>query len=467
MKDNRLIRINEYYNIPKEKFDEFGVLNSFINYDVPMFVNPKLLDKSDVSELEDANQKIVVYFERLIKMLLKTNGKDVLWNMLKRYFSFKEPVGVGLGNSVNSTNGRGLSGAIAENCLKTLKEIVDLGFEDPDIYKLLFLVQDNIGVDRISDMICRILYDNLLEYTNNMIEKLDIKDYYEKDGLKRLKRPNGSELILMPSQILSDIPDVVTHEDIITCADKNNEIKEYLSEYFKKAYVNVTDINNSTQTQLRECVLNSKTLIKELLKNSKSKEINNYDYSRDDYAIFGRMDNIIENVSSKQEIFENNLKEVKSLNELCEALLRVYKFSIESLGINEEFYSESRKNKIRREQVSHKLFILVLETAKHFTNFEYSYESKVGNGQIEFVITNNKEKIIMEFKLTTNDLVHGYDKQLPEYIKRYKPSFCYYVIIDVIGNNKLSNFYKNKKESLSNCSIFEIDATIKPSPSNL
>ena len=209
MTNSKLIRISDYFNISRDKFDELGILNSLIYYDVPMFVNPRLLNNSNVPELKNGEEKIIKHFETTIKMLLKTNGHDKLWEALKIHFSFKEPSGIGLGTCMNSTDGRGLTGTIAENCLNTLKEIIDLGFEDPEIYKLLFLVQGNIGVDRISDMICRILYEDLLLYTHNMIEKLGIKNYYEKKGIKRLKRPNGKDLILIPSSILSDIPDVI------------------------------------------------------------------------------------------------------------------------------------------------------------------------------------------------------------------------------------------------------------------
>lgn len=467
MKESKLIRISDYYNISRDKFEENGILNSFIYYDVPMFVNPRLLNNSDVKELKSGQEKIIKHFETTIRMLMKTNKNDIFWRALKKHFSFKEPSGIGLGTSINSIEGRGLTGKVAENCLITLKEIVDLGVDDPEIYKLLFLVQENVGVDRISDMICRILYDELLLYTHNMVEKLGIKDYYEENGIKRLKRPNGKELVLIPSSIVSDIPDVIDPSDIIECTTCNEEVKEYLCDYFEKAYINVTDINNATIEEKKKCILGSKILIEELLKISKDKKIENYDYSRDGLALFGRMDSIIEIVSSNKEMFSNNLCKINSLNDLCRYLLDTYKFCIENLGINEELYSDDGRNKIRREQVSHKLFILVLETAKQFVKYNYFYESKTGNGQIEFVICNNDEKILMEFKLTTNDLVHGYDKQLLEYIKRHKATYSYYVIIDVTGKDKIKSFYKNKTKTHSNCSIFEIDATLKPSPSNL
>lgn len=465
--ETKLVRINEYFNIEKEKFNQLGILNSLINYDVPMFVNPKLLNSSKIEEFSNSENKIIKHFEKTIKLLKITNKNDLSWKALKKHFSFLEPSGIGLGTSMNSTNGRGLTGTIAGNCLHTLKEIVDMGIDDPDIYKLLFLVQENIGVDRISDMICRIIYDDLLMYTDHMIERLGIKDFYVKDGIKRLKRPNGKELILMPSSILSDIPDVIDTDDIMDCSQRNNEIKEYLCDYFEKAYVNVTDFNNSTVEEIKKCIFGSEDLIRKLIEVSKNKEIDNYDFTNDNFALFDRMDSIINCVQNNYPLLKNNFNEITSLNELAESLLKTYKFCIEKLGINEEFYSDDKRNKIRREQVSHKLFIIILETSKIFTNYEYFYESKTGNGQIEFVLTHKNEKILMEFKLTTNNLVHGYDIQLPEYIERHKANYSYYVIIDVTGGNEIDNFYKNKTKNNSNCSIFEIDATIKPSPSKL
>jgi len=466
-KNNTLIRISEYYKIDKEKMKSLGVLDAYMNYDIPMYVNPKLLKNSCVKELENGEKEIISFFEKIILYLIKTNKNDGYWKALKKMFSFKEPSGIGLGTSLYSTDGRGLTGTIAKNSLVIMKEIVDLGVTDPEMYKLLFLIQENVGVDRISDMICRILYKDLELYTNNMIEKLEIKKYYIQNGLKKLKRPNNKELILLPTNILSDIPLVIDRNDIIECSNKNLEIKEYLCEFFSKAYVNITDLNNASVQQINECVMNSKDLINELLINSSEKPVKGYDYKKDDLALFTTIDKILNFVKENSEIFEKNFNNVTSLKDLTNRLLETFKFSIENLGINEELYSDNNKNKIRREQVSHKLFIEVLETASSFTRFQYDYEPCKGNGKIEFVLYREKEKVLVEFKLSTNDLVHGYDKQLPEYIKRFKATYSYYVIINVTTQKDIDNFYKKKTKIHDNCKIVEIDGTIKPSPSKM
>lgn len=465
-----LIKLSEYYDIDPIKFEELGVLDSLIFFDTPLFLNPKLLAKSAIPEFKNSQDKIIKHYETTINLLKKTNCNDVYWKAVKKHFNFPEPSGIGLGTSIKSTDGNGLTGLTAENCLQTLKEIVNLDIEDPTMYRLLFLVQENIGVDRISDMICRIIYDDLCLYSNNMIDKLGIKEYYIDDdnNLKYLKRPNGKRLFLLPAALLSEIPDVVNSSDIQSITEYNQQIKEYLCDFFDKAYTNVTIFHDAKKEKIRECLLGNKELVNELLNEGQSKIAEVYDYAHDPLGIVNNLEVIREKIMQYQEIFTKLIESPKSLNDFVNKLLTVYKKCIEELGLNEELYyidSKTKRRNIRKEITSHRLFIIVLEVAKQLKLYDYSFEPKVGNGQVEFVIYNMKEKILVEFKLSKNNLIHGYDKQLPLYVKRYEATSTFYVIVKVENSNSVDNFYKNKKSTLSNCSVIEIDGTIKKTPS--
>lgn len=175
MEYSRLIRIDEYLNIREEDLKKAGIYNGYIFLDSPLFLNPKLLNNNKIPEFYDAENIIVSHFEKTI-MLLKSvkecSNKDVWWKMAKRHFYFPEPEEIGLGTSIDSIDGNGLTGKTAEKCLKTFKNIIDKDIEDSYMYRLLYLVQENIGVDRISDMLCTIIYENLLEFklnTNDLI----------------------------------------------------------------------------------------------------------------------------------------------------------------------------------------------------------------------------------------------------------------------------------------------------------
>ena len=468
--NSALDRISDCYEVNHEKFEELGVLDSFVNFDTPLYLNPKLLSSTDIPEFKYSKQKIIDHYEKTILWLQKTNFHDPYWKALKKHYSFPEPSGVGLGNSHNSTDGNGLTGITAENCLRTLKSIVDLGVNDPEIYKLLFLVQENVGVDRISDMLCRIIYDDLVLYTNNMIEKLGINGYEEdkKSSMKYLLRPNGKKMLLIPADLLSEIPSVADISDIETVISSNEEMKEYLCDFFDEAYLNITKLKGFTIDKIKKSVLSNRDLVLSILGEANNKEVDVYDYTHDPLGIINNVD-YLRDFINENKVIDTKLR-IDTLKDFVEQMLIVLKKCIENLGLNNELYfidPATKRYNLKREIVSHRLFIVVLETAKFLKLFDFSFESKVGNGQVEFVIYNMKEKILVEFKLTTNILVHGYDKQLPEYLKRYEATYAFYVIIDVMGGTLIDDFYKNKKENHSNCSIFEIDGRIKKSPSKL
>ena len=471
MRINSLLdRISDCYEVSHEKFEELGVLDSFVNFDTPLYLNPKLLSSTNIPEFKTSRQKIINHYEKTILLLQKTNFHDPYWKALKKHYSFPEPSGVGLGNSHNSTDGNGLTGIIAENCLRTLKSIVDLGVNDPEMYKLLFLIQENVGVDRISDMLCRIIYDDLVLYTNNMIEKLGINGYEvdKKNSMKYLLRPSGKKMLLIPAELLSEIPSVADISDIDAVVSSNEEMKEYLCNFFDEAYLNITKLKGFCIDEIKESVLSNKKLILSILCEANNKEVEVYDYIHDPLGIVNSVD-FLRMFINENKVIDTKLK-VSSLNDFVEQMLIVLRRCIENLGLNNELYfidPTTKRYNLKKEIVSHRLFIVVLETAKTLKLFDFSFEPKVGNGQVEFVIYNMKEKILVEFKLSTNNLVHGYDKQLPEYIKRYEATSAFYVIISVMGGTSVECFYKVKKENHANCSIFEIDGRLKEPPSKL
>jgi hypothetical protein len=157
---------------------KYGVYNGYVNIDSELYINPKLLIDCNIPEFENSYNKINDYFESIIIQLKKcksTSANDLMWRLALKMFCFQEPNGVALGNSNLSINGNGLNGKTASDALIKLKEMIDNNIDDPQIFGMLAIVQDNIGVDRISDMISNIIYEDLLTYTENVLKKLNIK----------------------------------------------------------------------------------------------------------------------------------------------------------------------------------------------------------------------------------------------------------------------------------------------------
>ena len=484
---NKLQRVNEYLGVTQKEFERLGIYNGYSNIDSELFINPKLLNSCDIPEFRNSYTKVVNHFEKIIRLLKKckkTSKDDLMWDLALKMFSFPEPKGVALGTSDLSIEGNGLSGETAENALIKLKEMIDNDIDDPMIFGMLAIIQKNIGVDRISDMISNIIYDDLLDYTQNMLIKLKINDYesveYNNKIYKLKLRENGSILILLPKSILSNIPPFVDSRSIQEIIDKNIEIKKQIYKMFYEAntklkskkisQVNVKDLDkDQIYTIVKEFNLHSN-----ILKANSDLKVKPYDFDIDSNGIHKPIEKIAEMYAKRENDVVQNILNVRNENfsSLIEDLINNFKFIIESKGLNKDLYNNVKtKNgktylRPRHEGTAHRFFISTLEGIKTIFNFDYTYEPKSSNGEVDFRFFRNDEIILVEFKLSSNNLLDGYNNQLTEYMIREKSNLGYLVVINVTDNKSVENFLKNVKHE-DNKKIIVIDGTLKSSPSKI
>lgn len=465
-----LTKCSEYLNIDPIKMEKLGVYDGYIFMDSPLYINPKNL--SGVLEFKDSEKIIISFFERLIvilKQVKQKNNRDIFWKMANKLFHFPEPEGVFLGTSINSVKGKGLTGKTAEEALKKLKDIVDSGIDDPHIFELLSVIQDNIGVDRVSDMIASILYKEILKYNERILKELGLLETDLKIEMNESlipKNPNGKKILLMPQSILSAIPIAATYDDIIIVIKENEEIKKYVSEIIGKATKSL--LQKQGKEENFKLIVSNKKFISNLVNYVSEKNVASYDFQMDFQGIYKPFDNYKKLIEKNNEFLKIDSSN-KNLYEVIGEIINRYKFSIENLGVNEElYYIDSNGREVPKNEItSHRLFIIALEQAKLINSFDYTLEAKASNGRIEFKVVsqNSPEKVLIEFKLNTNKLVHGYKVQLVEYMKRFETNQAYYVIIKVEKNNSIENFHKQIKAYKNNMKVVEIDALKKDSPS--
>lgn len=192
-------------------------------------------------------------------------------------------------------------------------------------------------------------------------------------------------------------------------------------------------------------------MIESALENMRNKDVSDYDQSFESkyeemikmcfYGVTG-----LETLTNKTEIYE-----------ITKALLNHYKHIIENT------YASSFDLTEVKEKGFQFLFMLILETVKHTLNISVNYEPKKSSGQVEFMVKRGNDGVPVEFKLSSNDLVKGYGKQLVAYQKSGLHSKAFYVILQ---NNDydLSKFY-NRVSIDSNREIMVIDCKRKEAPS--
>lgn len=484
---DKLCRVSEYLEASHADFDKYGIYDGYANTDSELYINPKLLKRCTVSELKGSYNKVVSHFMKIIDLLRKSkemSSNDLMWQCALKMFSFPEPNGVALGTSELSINGNGLNGETAENALKKLKEMVDNGIDDPQIFGLLAVIQKNIGVDRVSDMISNIIYDDLLKYSENMLKKINISELSEVEYLNKKyyikKRPNGSNLILIPKQILSNIPPFIDYYSIQEIIDENINIKQEIYSMFyeankklKNKTISQVNIQDLEKEQVFE-IIKKFNLYTKILNNNSLITVEPYDFEIDEDGIHKPIDKISKMYADREKDVVSEVLRIRNsdFSGLVEDLISNYKFIIENKGLNQDLYHEIKTKsgkkyfRNKNEGFSHRLFIATIEGIKKIKNFDYTFEPKSANGELDFRFTRGDEVIVVEFKLSTNKLKHGYNTQLVEYMKREKSYQGYYVIIKVKDDNSVENFLKNTK-IVDERKVIVIDGLIKESPSHM
>lgn len=101
------------------------------------------------------------------------------------------------------------------------------------------------------------------------------------------------------------------------------------------------------------------------------------------------------------------------------------------------------------------LFYAITRNLCKSHNVDLCRESDSGIGRLDMKVSSGYAKVAIEMKLSTNaDLEHGYEKQLPAYMRAEEADYGIYLVVDIPGghNDKIESV-KKKAEVKANNSI--------------
>ena len=126
--------------------------------------------------------------------------------------------------------------------------------------------------------------------------------------------------------------------------------------------------------------------------------------------------------------------------------------------------SDSRKS----EKTTQRLFFAVAYAYCKSNSIDITPEADTGNGPVDFKFSKGLHpKILVELKLSKNDVKHGHDVQLPAYVEAEEADRSHYVVVDVghLGRKwaelEIARTATGQKEP----SIWLVDATPRASAS--
>jgi len=466
MDDN--IFISDYLKLDDELVDE-NVFDAIITSDSNFYINILKLKDTKIKEFSNSYNRINNYFDNLLLLLKSSNKNDVFYRRALKLFDFKGVKEINLGFSTTKRDS-GLTGDTARQIVSDAYEIVKKGIEYPEIFHLIGLFEDGVGPDKISDMIARIIYDDLKEYTKNINIKLGInsENYPElsfDDGIVMNPYKNCG-LFYVPTEILHKLPIASCWEDVDAVKRENQIVRDEINEVVKNEWYKMSTLNK--KEFMKNYLINNPDKCKSLIDDYHKYKVTDYVIDDVDY-LSAKLFNLIMK-SGVMDFLEHSAKSINVSS--YDGSLRILDFFKEFIEENKGWYILQAVDTIKCEKVCQRLIHLAGKQYASDNDLDLSFEANEGNGDSDLKVSRGADKTVIEVKLSSNqDFLHGYNSQIIEYAKSENTKQMIYVYVknkDFPDRDmKIQQEYEKQKNSGNEYipELFIVNALDKPSAS--
>jgi len=430
------ISFTEFFDIDPSALDSLGILNPILNVDTKLFIDPVLLNASDHPEISrQASASFRIYFENVITLLSASKKRgDVPWRAAQRFLDFPEVPGTCLGYGTSSIRGSAFGPSLTARLIDTAKEIVDLGITDPNLFKLIPLLEEGVGPDLISDMTTNVILKELFAFTTSTCKGLGIPTQpFEHAGEEFLLPRNPTQerptpIILIPTNILRSLPLASDWSEVADAASENATIRARVNRLIGDIWLLRT---RREKELIRRRVLASKEAFEALLAVISEAVIRPYDLERDPkgLVIWHKIHEKIAQEFPFVLTLPSPPKRDNAISLVC-AIVEQFKTLIENKGLWKDLWNNGSP---RNEKNAQMIFFAIADTYCKANNLDVTPEADTGAGPVDFKFSAGYNiRILVEVKLSTNPkLVHGYARQLEAYKNAETPVSAFYLVIDV------------------------------------
>jgi hypothetical protein len=437
------ILFSKEFGIPMDEITRTGVFDVFLDEDSHFFINIKRLQETDVSEFVGAYNSINEYF-REIGLILKSSrpGNKLYREALKR-FNFPEVNGINLGFSAGR-HGAGFGEQLRNQIIADAYEIIQSGSEQPEIFHLTSLFEENVGPDRLSDMFARLIYNNILAYTKRIYQELKIVPenypaYQFSDGLI-INPYKQVKLLLLPVDILHELPIARCWDDINRVCRENEAIRDEINSLVGNEWSKMA--SSEKKRYLRDWIFKNPKRLNQVINSYRTSSVEAFDvFANIEYLVGYLKSTLIVPRDTQGTSFEASCKIVKAFREWVE-------YHRGSLIIKA---STSRSAEKTVQRTIHATAIMYCKE----NNWDISPEEDGGRGPVDFKISRGNDKTVIEIKLTSNrDCVHGYETQIEEYAKAESTEYKVFVLIDTGEHSERVQEVEKKRQEMIDAGKF-------------
>ena len=363
--------------------------------------------------------------------------------------------------------GSGFGPKISKMVLETAYDIIKAGIEDPEFFQLLPLFQDNVGPDRLSDMIATLILPDTQAYTERVNQQLGITidNYPDKlfnNGL--LCNPvKGYEVLLLPTEILHKLPVAKSWEEIDSVIVENNTIRAMMNNEVAEHWTQWAATDR--KYYLREKIFKDSEKCKQVIEAYREERLDAYNPEEQIDYFLAKLWQRIEK-SGISWLSKHKSREIDSKAASLE-ILNLFKNWVEYNRGWEVILSAGTQ---KREKIVQRVIHLSGIAYIQANNLSLSCEADEGRGPVDFKISRGQDITVIEVKLSSNgQYMHGYDTQVEEYAKAEQTDNMIYVLVDV-GNpvkvkKLLDRYNRDIDEDKKVPEVIMIDSTSKESAS--
>lgn len=470
-----LVTISREFNIQTSELHKLGVVNVILNADTKLFIDPLLLPYSCHPEIyEQASNTYNRRFEEIIKLLSFSKEKgDLPWRNAKKKFNFSEISWTCLGYS-SGPRGSGFGKDLVETTLYTAFQIVQLGIQDVDMFMALGLFEEGVGPDRISDMTTNIILEDLISFTQrvNLSLKLPTR-IFDLNG-KKVELPLNpytiKPLLLVPTDIVRDLPIATCFSDIARVSRENDELRERLNNQVGQIFAGM---NSKQKAALKDNALRSKEGFESIIELINQVPPEPYDLLNDRNGELFWLDLhkiLLDKIERKSSHLATKQLSAQDVYSIVSEIIEQFRTLVEHKGLWKQLWIDDETHK--KEKAAQGLFYAVAESYCKANNLDLTPEADLGNGPVDFKVSQGFEsKVLVEIKLSSNgSVVHGYTKQLEIYKTADETDKAFFLLLD-IGHmgNKYRDIQELRRKHIEEhyhaSAIVLVDATQKASAS--
>lgn len=428
------------FQIKRTKQDDW--FDPILNTDTDLFLDPFLVFKERGGFWSEAHSRIIKHFDRAFLLIAEGNAntKSLQYRKALALLIFREPRELCLGYTAKGTAGAGSGIGYAKTIAHAIADAIKRGLKHPKHFEELGVLNEGIGPDRISDITCTILKEQLVRYTQGIAQQhgLPLSPHRLYGGSfdeRRLRWETPSvelptnpftkgPLLFVPQRFLRELP-------VINAADwweyyEGEQLRQDMN-YEIMGHVDKATIVAVARRHPR--MVRKWTALKETQKPSA------YDFDRDPKGVW-KWNIAADEFAQNNPILISPPDNKDGFQAIIEKVLDRYELFVEEQG-GWDLLWKVKGTEEKPEQAAQLLFRGVAESYCRANNISLDREVNLGRGPVDFKFSNGyRHRAHLEIKkLHNGKFWNGLEQQLPSYMKSDEVSDGWFVAIQYRSNS--------------------------------